>query len=244
MNEERKVSYELLCAFVDGQLDGAEWAGVAARVEADTALREEVCRLRAIKESVRRSYAMPAAPRARPRGAPRLRWTALAATSVLFGLAGWFGHARWSQPPALDAASAYVLHGDWRSLRGDRAPLQGGKVLVHASSAGRDVLATALDEVEDLLREARASSRPLQVEIVANGPGLDILRADEHGFAERLVALRREYPDLGFVACGQSLQRRRAEGHPVEIVTGAVVAPSALQQVMERLRDGWIYVRL
>ena len=53
MSGEHKVSDEMLGAFVDGQVDRAEWAGIAQAVEGDAALREEVCRLRATKEMVR-----------------------------------------------------------------------------------------------------------------------------------------------------------------------------------------------
>ena len=243
MSQERKVSEEMLGAFVDGQLDAAEWASVAAQVEGDPGLREEACRLRAMKEMLRHAYAAPPARPARSRPGARRGWMALVATSLAFGVAGWFGHAEWNQAPSLDAASAYALRGDWHSLRGDWGSLQEGKVLVHVSSAGREALSSALDEVEDLLRESRASKRQLEVEIVANGPGLDLLRAGDAAFADRLAALRREYPGLGFVACGQTLERRRAKGQPLELVPGTVVAPSALHQVVERLRAGWIYVR-
>ena len=58
MTLETKVSEEMLGAFVDGQLDGAEWASVAQAVEGDARLREEVCRLRSLKESVRHAYAV------------------------------------------------------------------------------------------------------------------------------------------------------------------------------------------
>ena len=243
MSGEHKVSDEMLGAFVDGQVGRAEWAGIAQAVEGDAALREEVCRLRATKEMVRHAYASPPVagrPRRR-RGSPG--GLALVASSLLFALAGWFGHAEWSRPPVLDAASAYALSGDWHSLRSDWGSLKDGKVLVHVSSGDRGALRSAVDEVEDLLRDAASGGRQLEVAIVANGPGLDLLRADDREFSTRLAALRRDFPSLGFVACGQTVNRRRAAGHAVDLVPGTVVATSALHEVVERLRAGWIYVR-
>ncbi len=243
MSQEPKVSDEMLGAFVDGQLDGPEWASVAKAVEGDERLREEVCRLRALKEMMRHAYPLPdRAERGRARAAGP-GWFAMVAASLAFAVAGWFGHAHLSRPPALDAASAYALSGDWHSLRSDWTTLKEGKVLVHVSSAGREALSAAVDEIEDLLRDARASKRRLQVEVVANGPGLDLLRADDAALAGRLANLRRQYPELGFVACNQTIERRRAAGRPVELLAGTVVAPSALHEVVERLRAGWIYVR-
>lgn len=107
---------------------------------------------------------------------------------------------------------------------------------------GEEALATALDEVEGLLRSARAERRAIEVEIVANSSGLDLL-ADASPYARRVAALRKEYPNLGLVACGQTIARRRAGGLEVNLVPGTAIAPSALEQVIERLRSGWIYVR-
>lgn len=244
MSGERKVSEEMLGAFVDGQLDGAEWAEVAARVEADPLLREEACRLRALKAGIRHAYAVTPAARARRRGARGPGWMGLVAASALFALAGWFGHAEWNRPAVLDSASAYALRGDWHALRSDWGSLAGGKVLVHVSAAGRETLGGALDEIEDLLREARREGRAIEVEIVANGPGLDILRADDGSFAPRLAALRRDYPALSLVACRQTIERRAARGERVELAPAVTVAPSALHEVVEKLRQGWIYVRV
>lgn len=243
MSGDGRVSEEMLGAFVDGQLDAAEWARVQAQVERDAGLREEVCRLRALKELIRHSHAVPPGSRKRTPGTPRPGWMALVASSLAFAVAGWFGHAQWSRPPLIDAASAYALRGDWHSLRSDWGSLQDGKVLVHVSSAGRDALGATLDEVEDLLQEAGASGRRIEVELVANGAGLDLLRAGSDAHASRIAALRAKYPGLSLVACAQTMDRRRARGESIELVPGAVVAPSALHQVVERLRAGWVYVR-
>lgn len=242
MSGDERVSEEMRGAFVDGQLDAEEWARVAAVVEGDAALREEVCRLRAVKDLVRHAYAAVPSRDAPARGAGP-GWWSLVAASLAFSVAGWVGHALWTQPPALDAASAYALRGDWRGLRSDWGALQGGRVLVHVSNGGHDSLSSSLDEVEDLLRDARASGHRIELEIVANGPGLDLLRASDETFAARLAALQRDYPGFRIVACGQTLERRRAEGRPMELVPGASVASSALHEVVERLRAGWIYVR-
>lgn len=245
MSEERKVSEEMQNAFVDGQLDTAEWGSITERLERDAALREQVCELRTLKDMVRRAYAAPPIPRARPRRAAGPGWKTLAAASVAFAALGWFGNAWWAGAPALDPASAYALRGDWHALRSNWRSLEGNRVLVHVSSGGREALTTALDEVEDLLRAARAARRSIEVEIVANSSGLELLRADAsvQSHAQRIGSLRRAYSNLKLVACGQTLERWRESGRSVDLLPGTVVAPSALEQVVKRLRDGWVYVR-
>lgn len=243
MSEEDRFSRELRGAFVDGQLDAAEWARVAAEMERDAPLRAEVCELRMLKDMVKHAYADPPARRPRAARASGLRWPWIAAAGIVFAIAGWFGHAWWSSVPALDPASVYALRGDWHSLRGSWRTLDGSHVLVHVSSGEREALATALDEVEDLLRSAREERRTIEVEIVANSSGLDLVEASASPYATRIAALRAEYPNLGLVACGQTIARRRAGGQEVDLVPGTAIAPSALEQVIERLRSGWIYVR-
>lgn len=242
MKGEDRISDEMLNAFVDGQLDAGDRALVSARLEGDPQLREDVARLRALKGMLRQAYATEPAPSRRAqRAAPG--WGALAAASLAFAFAGWVGHAAWNTAPAVDPASAYALRGDWRDLRADWRSLDGARVLVHVSSGSRDALARVLDEVDDLMDEAGAAKRRLEVEIVANGRGLDLLLASDAALARRVAALRAEHPALSLVACGQTLARRRAEGSAAVLVDGAAVAPSALHQVIERLRAGWIYVR-
>ena len=242
MSEKHEISDEMRGAFADGRLDAAEWARVAEAMERDPALRRDVCELRMLKDGVRHAYAMPPVRPSRARPSAGAGWKSLAVTAVVF-VAGWFGHAWWSEKPAFDPASAYALRGDWRALRGDWSTLDGGQVLVHVSSGERQALATALDEIEDLLRSARAAHRSVKVEIVANSTGLDLLRANASPYAARIAALKREFPALGLVACGQTLERRRAEGQQVTLLPGTTVAPSALDEVVRRLRDGWVYVR-
>lgn len=243
MSDERRISEEAMAAFVDRELDAAEWGSVASRIESDPALREEACRLRAQKELIRYAYAVPERSRTQ-RPSRRAGWMSIAASGALFAVLGWFASEYWNRPATLDAASAYALRGDWRTLHGNWGALKDDKVLVHVSSADRAVLDNALDEIEDLAREARQGGREMQIEIVANGPGLDLLKASDRRTATRLEALRREYPGLTLVACRQSLERRRARGEEVELVGGTGIAPSALHEVIERLRTGWVYVRV
>jgi len=237
MSDERKVSAEMQSAFVDGQLDAAEWDRVAAEVDRDSRLRAELGELRTVKDMVRHAYAVPPAPSRRRFGRAGPRWPALAAASIAFAVAGSLGHAWWSRAPELDPASAYAL-------RGDPAALDRGHVLVHVSTGSREALGRALDEIEDLLRSARKEGRSIEIEVVANRTGIELLEANVSPFAGRVAALRAEHANLRFIACGQTLRRLGAAGPTVELLPGTEVAPSALDQVVKRLQDGWVYVRV
>jgi len=235
MSDHENISGEMLNAFVDGELDAGEWESLAQRIEADPLLGGEVAALRIAKDRVRNAYAGLPAPAAAPRGRARPgRWAAAAA---VFAAAGWFAHAWLFAVPELDPASAYVL-------ANAPASIDSGHVLVHVSTGGQEALGRALDEVEDLLRAARREGRALEVEIVANRSGIDLLEARGAPAAKRIAALRARYANLSLVACGQTLRRLAAGGRKVDLLPGTRVAPSALDEVVDRLRSGWVYVRV
>jgi intracellular sulfur oxidation DsrE/DsrF family protein len=243
MNEEEKISEEMRGAFVDGQLDSADWARVAEAAERDPILREKTCDLRTLKEMVRHAYAAPPPRPKRARSSPGTVWRAIAAAALIAitAASGWFAHANWGIESSLDAASAYALSGDWHAVRSNWHTLDRNRILVHVSSDAR--LAAALDEVEDLLRAAHAEHRQIKVEIVANRTGIELLDAQASPYAGRIAVLRRQFPELRIVACGQTMERWRTEGKRFTLLPGAEVAPSALDEVVKRLRDGWVYVR-
>lgn len=234
MSQEREVSREMRNAFVDGQLDAADWSAMVERMGHDEALRREVCELRTLKDMVKGAYAheRPGRPSPEP---SRWGWARAAGIAVLFGAAGWLGHAA----VQTHGGVAGLLARGAVELRG----VSGDRILVHIASAKPDVVNPALQEVEDYLRDARAAGRPVKVEIVANSAGLNILRADKSEYANRLEALLAAYPNLAYVACNQTLDRLREKGGPVALLPGVHVAPTALDEIVKRLQEGWVYIR-
>jgi hypothetical protein len=117
------------------------------------------------------------------------------------------------------------------------------RVLLHLSSSAPERIAAMLDEAEGMLRAARNDGRAVAIEVVANNTGLDVLRVDAAGEARRLAALRREFPNLTLVACAQTIERLREKGVAARLLPDAIVATSALDQVVKRIQEGWTYVR-
>jgi intracellular sulfur oxidation DsrE/DsrF family protein len=228
------VSREMQNAFVDGQLDAAEWTAMLERIGADAELRRDICELRATKDMVRSAYS-GVVPRAR-RPAAKGGWRSwgIAATLVVAVAAGWVSHG------LVDSGR------EWSGAVQRAAALPGvseNRVLVHVASGGDERLARTLDEVEDLLRSARASGRALQVEVVANSTGLDLLRVDASPYHARVATLRGEYSNLTFLACNQAIERLHERGVTVELLPGVHVTSSALELVVKRLHGGWVYIR-
>jgi hypothetical protein len=226
-----------LNALVDGELASADAADLMAQVAADPDLRQRLGQITLTKAMVRQAYAgvvPPPAVQARPAGrGPRFALAALALV-VVAAAGGWWARGDLSAPPerplAIDGAA--------------RPGAATGHVILHIGSAAPGDGLAVLERAEGLVAAARDAGGAVSIEIVANGPGLDLLRTAVSPHAQRIEALRRSYPALTLVACGQTVQKLRDAGADTRLLPGTVLATSALDQIVLRLQQGWVYVRV
>lgn len=243
MKQDQAISDEFLNAFVDDQLDPAEKSRAFELIEQDEALKARVCELRGLKAKVHHAYLNPPSP---PRsatkswlsGAPYHQALAAGLLLVIGSISGWFAHS-WTGY-ASDREIMRLLQAVQRNDIG----ADPHKLMIHVGTSNPIRLATALDEAESLLAGFRSSSRPMQVEIIANGGGLDLLRADGSPYARRIGLMREKYPTLDLTACGQTLRNLRAKGVDVRLLPNTGVASSALDEIVLRLKQGWGYVKV
>lgn len=243
MKQDQTISDEFLNAFVDDQLDPAEKSRAFELIEQDETLKARVCELRGLKARVQHAYLNPPPP---PRSATK-RWLsgapyhqALAAGLLLAigSISGWFAH-NWTGYVS-DRELMHLLQAVQRNDIG----ADPRKLVIHVGTSNPVRLATALDEAENLLASSRNANRPMQVEIIANGGGLELLRADVSPYARRIGLMREKYPTLDLMACGQTLRNLRAKGVDVRLLPNTGVASSALDEITLRLRQGWGYIKV
>lgn len=227
-------SDERLNALVDGELTPADADSLLAAVARDPALRQRVCDLQLAKELVRHAYAGVESPAPAAGRAVRSRpWRLAAALAVVFVTGGTLGWGvREAGPSAEQLAGAVLAH--------EAATRLILHVATNDPAAGQATLARA----QAVLEAARAAGRSVDVEIVANGPGLDLLRADVSAQGASLAALQAAHPGLSLVACGQTVQKLRDAGVTVQLLPGTLVASSALDEIVRRLEQGWTYLRI
>jgi intracellular sulfur oxidation DsrE/DsrF family protein len=86
----------------------------------------------------------------------------------------------------------------------------------------------------------------VNVEVVAYGPGLHMLRADTSPVQDRIKHLKdMAFPGkIQFSACNVTKQNmEKAEGHAISILPDATIVPSGVIRLMELQEQGWSYVR-
>jgi len=246
MNQSEKFSDEFLNAFIDGELDDAEKEQLLDILRRDEALNARVCELQKVRELLQHAYRQPPQPtrqRPDPSRARRPRFGTGIAASLILGLGialGWALHGQ--QPPPgrlLDVAQSMQFEA------GQAASQPTWRVVLHVTTADPYRLKTVLDEAEDLLRQRAASTSNVAVDILANGRGLDLLRADTSPFAQRIHELQARYENLAFKACQNAINRLRLEKNiEVTLLPEAQVVPTAIGEVIRRQREGWAYVQI
>ncbi|MDO9226054.1 MAG: hypothetical protein Q8M09_17540 [Pseudomonadota bacterium] len=242
MNDKTKepISQEYLDALVDGELTADERDRAYRRIEEDADFKARVCETRTLKEMVKGSYAdvapAHAATRRRSNGWPQ----AMAAVLMLaVGLGGgWLARGELDPAPVVDRLAGLPNGYQSVSLSSQVDP---GKVLLHLDSNEPARLGAVLDLAERMLASSGNEGR---VEVVVNSYGLNLLRQDTSPYRERIERLADQHANLTFIACGQTVARLKREGLDVVLVPEANVASSAIGEIIGRMREGWVYVKV
>lgn len=85
---------------------------------------------------------------------------------------------------------------------------------------------------------------PVDVEVVAYGPGLHMLREDTSPVKERLTSIKASIPEVIFSACGVTMKgMEKAEGHPISLVPQARIVPAGVVRLTQLHEQGWTYIK-
>jgi intracellular sulfur oxidation DsrE/DsrF family protein len=247
MNSE--ISNAQLNAFIDNELDVAEKDQLFTQIQADTELASQVCDLRAIKELVRHGYAKPPEIICKEWAKKFTLPKSLAAGIMLaLGLGmGWMMHDLHQTDNRQQFAQNQSSHTEPSgfqavSLAGVTEDTH--KLLMHIDSADPAKYKSLLDDIDKLTQHQAALGQPIQVEVIASQSGLGMLRTDVTPYAQRISTLEAQHPNVKFVACNQSIQRLSKSGVKVKLLPNTQITPNATEEVVQRLHDGWSYIKV
>ena len=108
------------------------------------------------------------------------------------------------------------------------------------------VMNLALNNATNVIEYYRAKGEDVDVDVVTYGPGLHMLRADTSPVLDRIKSLKDSaFPSkIQFSACGNTKEgMEKKEGHPITVLSEAVIVPSGVVRLMELQEKGWSYVR-
>jgi intracellular sulfur oxidation DsrE/DsrF family protein len=102
----------------------------------------------------------------------------------------------------------------------------------------------ALNNATNVEQYYKALGEKLEIEIVAFGPGLHMLREDTSPVKDRVKAIAEKMPSISFKACGNTRENMgKAENKTIPLIAEATVVKSGVVRVMELQEQGWAYVR-
>ena len=236
------VSAEEHNAFVDDELCVEDRERVRAGIQADAALTQQVCALDQLQDWLREAYRTPPAPpprRVRTRGMGALAWvpvTAAACGLLCVGaLFGWLAAKQTGMP---NTAPEPLL-----AARILPTAVDARHVLVRWGSDAPQKAQESLEMVKTLL--AQSVHEPgFRLEVLANADGVRLLSADDSPYAAEIEKLVKQYPNVRFLACGNSMKTLEKSGKAVHLLPHVQITPSAVEQVASRVREGWAYLSI
>ena len=103
-----------------------------------------------------------------------------------------------------------------------------------------------LNNATNVIEHYRAKNEDVDIDVVAYGPGLHMLRSDTSPVQDRLKRLKEmAFPSkVQFSACNNTKQgMEKTEGKAISIVPDATIVPSGVVRLMELQEQGWSYIR-
>ena len=145
----------------------------------------------------------------------------------------------WSRRGLL-AGTAVLTAGGAAAAREDR--LSDGVVILIDSNESY-VMGHAISYSANLSKHFAERGARLLIEVVANGKGIDVFRADKTPLAEPLATLRQSVPNLTYSMCASSKTIAEAkEQISIPLVPGANLVPFGIGRVVDLQLKGWAYI--
>jgi intracellular sulfur oxidation DsrE/DsrF family protein len=240
----KEITEDKLNLFIDQQLDSDEMNEIHEAILDDKELREQVCQLKAVRELVGYAYSeVPASPSENSnhkRTASMLgRAVAVSLTLVVGVVLGWSTYQY--SPNAIQAISAentfqYVAN-HVKVEHGKR------KIVLHIDSSDLQVVNAALNEADQLLATYRKANTPIELDIITNKSGINILRPGISPYINRIQNLINR-DEVAIYACNRSIAKAlEKEGVEIVLMQGVTKDKSARELIPQRLEKGWVYIK-
>jgi intracellular sulfur oxidation DsrE/DsrF family protein len=122
------------------------------------------------------------------------------------------------------------------------------KIVIHIGGADPALMSTALHNAANAFDAYAAKNEVARIELVANGPGYTMVRADTSPVAALFAAIRKKYPEIVLSTCQMSRKAAAAaEGKSVEQIPqlpGVTDVPAGIVRLTELQEQGSSYIRV
>ena len=137
------------------------------------------------------------------------------------------------QPPA--KAATVAAHSTWNKTH---------RVVIQVTQNDPAVMNLALNNAENLVNYYKDKGEKIDIEFVAYGAGLNMVRSDTSPVKERLTSIAASMKNITFTGCGNTLANQsKQENKSITLVPEAHLVPAGIARIVELEEQGWTYVR-
>lgn len=145
------------------------------------------------------------------------------------------------------SAGGLVLAASFGRASAAEAP-RSHRISFHVGSGDPVMMSVALHNVANAAEFYAARNETVAIELVVNGPGYMMLRADTSPVRAQIAEVHSRFPFVVFSACQMSRKGlAKAEGKAVQDipqVPEATDVPAGIVRLSELQEQGWSYIRV
>jgi uncharacterized protein len=118
------------------------------------------------------------------------------------------------------------------------------RVVIQVSQNDPAIMNLALNNAENLVNYYKEKGEKIEIEFVAFGAGLSMMRNDTSPVKNRLAEFAKSMKNVTFTGCGNTLANQsKQENKNITLVPEARIVPAGIARIVELEEQGWTYVR-
>lgn len=234
-----KFSDEMINAYADGELQGSEKAEFEAALLSDVELQRTLDGINLVKEQLRHAYQKVDMPAKTQHKSVNRRVASYVGFLILAFSGGWISG------DMLHDSKTAVVQAELLAQQQMKEGIEDqGKFILHVGIHDNKKFKRTLDKAEALMASYKNDQQSIELEVIANAGGLDLFREGASPYAERVKELSKQYPNIKFIACTNAIERLREHGIEPNLINTVHKGPTALDQVVMRMNEGWTYIKI
>ena len=118
------------------------------------------------------------------------------------------------------------------------------RVVIQVTQNDPALMSMALNNAENLSNYYQQKQQRVEIEFVAYGPGLHMLRSDTSPVRDRIKSFAEKSKNVTFSGCGNTLNAQsKQESKEITLLPEARAVPTGIARITELQEQGWAYVR-
>jgi intracellular sulfur oxidation DsrE/DsrF family protein len=247
---KREMAEHSLHLLVDDQLDPGAKAKLIAEIKESPELQQKLAQISKTKELLKLAYIQelirPATTQSKSPIINSSILVAVAASLIMtVGLTlGWISH-QYSNPVGIAVAKIeHPAEISKPAVAVDASLQNARKYILHVDFLNENRLNSAIIETSSILDSYAATGLPAQLDMVFNMQAVRMFEPENAGQAQAVKALLSKYGNLELYAYSESIKMFLGEFDNSKVIPGFHTDRIVEDMISERIKQGWIYLKI